>query len=1333
MYRFIHSAIITLILTLWVGVINSANRVYIDDIDIAVISRGQKKVVPLMIESDVDITSLQCDLYLPEGISVSSIGVGSFASESHKVDWWEGDSYTRIVCYSSLKQTFNGRSGDVVLIELDIAGTVTIGSYICELKNAYLSDIGKPAQGYDTDDTSFTISVKQQVLVESITLSGYGTIEVGETLALQATISPDNAYNKELTWNSSNENIAVVDENGVVTGVSMGSVTITATAKDGTGISATCIVKVEDYISFADPNVESICLQYWDKNKDGRISKSETSSVTTLERYFNKTTAIATSIRSFDELQYFTGLKTLNKYAFSGCTNLESITFPSTMTTIEMEALYNCSSLNHITLSSSLINIGEYALYHCSSLERLIIPSTLINISETAFRGCSGLKSIEVESGNTKYDSRNNCNALILTSTNTLTLGCENTVIPNSILSIADYAFYNCEGLSVIDIPGSVTTIGNYAFCKCINVNSIFIPIAAVSIASNAFRSCSSVSSITIEDGNPVYDSRSDCNALIETSSNTLLFGCKNTIIPSTVTTLGTYAFSGCTGLTTIEIPSSVTAINAQAFSNSGLTAITLPTSLTSLAGAVFAGCPNIKSIEIPSQVTIINSYTFNGCTALETVVLGDGVTSIEDNAFNGCVNLKEINIPANVTTINKTAFTGCTGYSVFINSKSLVEKNYSSSENCLSDFFGTGVIKYTIGDNITKIGSRAFNQKSSTNTELQSVEIHNTVLSIGEYSFSSCGKLSKINIPNSVTSIDDYAFYNCSGLLEISLGSGLKKIDNYAFQKCTSLKTVRIAQPVETKASNIFDGLILANMTLYVPYGTLNSYKKNNFWGKFGTIIAGDNELDFGTFGNSGNWTYDKLNHILTIGGNGYIPSNTYNGLPWLYYQNDVVELKIEDDMNSINNICQGWENLERVSLSNSLERISAFAFDGCSKLTDIDIPNSVVTIEEKAFQNCESLINIIIPSNVESIGSSSFISCTSLQSVIFGNNLETIGDWAFTGCRNLSNVVFGGNKLRSIGTAAFQECSSLNKIELPSSVKALSSQAFYNCPFEEISLPESIGTIEGLVFGNCRNLKDVYCYATTLPSLNTNSFTDYEKPTLHVPESAISLYQRDTNWKQFKNIVVLKPKATNVSELMNAIYMDSVVISTGTSTSIAIKMKNNQAVSAYQFDFILPTGVSIAVNDRGKYIVTLSNRHDGHTMSSSLVADNTYRFAVLSFSGDEVSGNDGDILNVTLQVDDDMEGNEYPIFIKEAAYSTPSGSSVTLPNSISIITVEDVILGDVNKDGKIDIADAVGIVNYILNKPSTTFVEKAANVNKDNRIDIADAVAIINQILNK
>ena len=361
------------------------------------------------------------------------------------------------------------------------------------------------------------------------------------------------------------------------------------------------------------------------------------------------------------------GVTFISEFVFNGCTSLASITIPDGLTSIGNYAFQNCSSLTSISIPSSVTSIGNYAFAYCSSITSLNIPSSITSIGNSAFRGCSsltslsipssvtslgispfcgciGLTSIKVEEGNIVYDSRNNCNAIIKTDNNELITGCDNTLIPDDVTSIALGAFSCCSGLTSVTIPNGVTFIGSSAFEGCSGLTSIIIPSSVTSIGEwFTFAGCSGLNSIIVEEGNTVYDSRDNCNAIIKTADNKLLYGCNNTFIPNNVTSIDNYAFCECNGLTTITIPNGVTSIGRNGFYGcSRMTSITIPNSVTSIECGTFQNCSDLTSVTIPNNVTSLAELSFYGCSSLTSVIIGKSVTSIGYNAFTGCMSLKD-------------------------------------------------------------------------------------------------------------------------------------------------------------------------------------------------------------------------------------------------------------------------------------------------------------------------------------------------------------------------------------------------------------------------------------------------------------------------------------------------------------------------------------------------------------------------------------------------------------------------------------------------------------------------------------------------------------------
>ena len=336
--------------------------------------------------------------------------------------------------------------------------------------------------------------------------------------------------------------------------------------------------------------------------------------------------------------------------AFLDCNGLTFVTIPNSVTSIGNYAFSGCSGLTSVTIPNSVTSIGREAFYYCGGLTSVTIPNSVTSIGNYAFSGCSGLTSIVVESGNTVYDSRDNCNAIIETVSNTLVCGCKTTVFPNSVTSISEGAFSGFSGLASITIPESVTSIGDFAFSDCSGLTSINIPNSVTSIGDGVFYRCTSLASIAIPDG---------------------------------VTSIGSSAFEGCSSLTSITIPNSVTSISNGAFSGcSGLTSVTIPNSVTSIGSSAFYYCSSLTSVTIPNSVTSIYNFAFY-CSGLTSMTISESVTSIGYKAFSGCIGLSDvtclaINVP---TTSDNALFYGVTLSNVYLHVPAESIEKYAAVE----------------------------------------------------------------------------------------------------------------------------------------------------------------------------------------------------------------------------------------------------------------------------------------------------------------------------------------------------------------------------------------------------------------------------------------------------------------------------------------------------------------------------------------------------------------------------------------------------------------------------------------------------------------------------
>ena len=453
---------------------------------------------------------------------------------------------------------------------------------------------------------------------------------------------------------------------------------------------------------------------------------------------------------SLTSIEIPSGVTSIRDHAFDNCTSLTSIEIPSGVTSIGNSAFKNCTSLASIEIPSSVTSIGNEAFAYCTNLTSIEIPSGVTSIENYAFSNCTSLNSINVDKDNQSYSSEDGilfdkekkklitypagkkekeynipssvtsigagtfygCRSLTrieipssVTSIECLAFyGCTSLTsieIPSSVTRIAAQVFYGCTSLRSIEIPSSVTSIGMWAFYNCTSLTSIEIPSSVASIGIYAFSRCVSLNSINVDKSNQEYSSED--GILFDKDKKELI--CypaekkeKEYNIPSSVTSIGTYAFGNCTNLTRIEIPSSVTSIGGGAFDNcTSLTRIEIPSSVTSIGTYAFSWCVSLNSINvdksnqeyssedgilfdkgktklitypagkkekeynIPSSVTSIGDYAFDNCTSLTRIEIPSSVTSIGREAFEKCERLTSIEIPSSVTSIGWNAFAYCT------------------------------------------------------------------------------------------------------------------------------------------------------------------------------------------------------------------------------------------------------------------------------------------------------------------------------------------------------------------------------------------------------------------------------------------------------------------------------------------------------------------------------------------------------------------------------------------------------------------------------------------------------------------------------------------------
>lgn len=553
--------------------------------------------------------------------------------------------------------------------------------------------------------------------------------------------------------------------------------------------------------------------------------------------------------------------------AFGGCyDHLTSVTIPNTVTSIGDLAFSTCLGLTNVTIPNSVTSIGAFAFAHCYNLVNFTIPNSVTTIGDFAFFGVRNI----IYHGSATGSPWNALGVngyveepfIFSDATKTHLCGClysaNSAVIPNSVTTIEDWAFFNCS-LSSVTIPSSVTSIGEHAFDGCQllgtivcksstppfaggegtfwSVNSscpIFVPCGSTSAYLNApgwdqFTNFIedinyNISAVSADNamGSVSVTQQPTCTlpAIIQaTPADNYTFdhwSDGNTDNPRTLTliqdtVLTAYFLStdfifedaAHTRLlryvghdSVITIPSTVTTILERAFQDcTTLTSGTIPSSVTSIGDYVFDGCSNLTSISIPNSITSISWEAFRGCTSLADLTIPNSVTTIGGEAFVGCA-FTNIVIPNSVTLLYGFAFSQCENLTDVTLSNSITTIMENTFTGCRS------LRNITIPNSVTTIEHAAFYNCSS----LTDITLPNSVERIGEYAFNYCGSLTNIILPTSLTYIDNAAFAYCESLNNVTIPNSVTSIGYEAFAYCSSLTSITIPNSVTSIKDGTFD-----------------------------------------------------------------------------------------------------------------------------------------------------------------------------------------------------------------------------------------------------------------------------------------------------------------------------------------------------------------------------------------------------------------------------------------------------------------------------------------------------------------------------------------------
>lgn len=1001
--------------------------------------------------------------------------------------------------------------------------------------------------------------------------------------------------------------------------------------------------------------------------------------------------------------------------AFYKSADLTSITIPNSVTSIASSAFYQCSSLTKVDLPESLSSIGSSAFEECTNLTNVVLPNTITSLGSSAFKGCSKMATLELSKSLSSINSYTfqNCSSL------------KYAIIPEGITSIGRSAFEDCTNIKYVVIPSSIKSMDYYAFrnlsaivcCQAttpptigddrVFTNTVHIPAGTL----DEYKKTSYWNKYSIKDD---FLLEQDMNGYVvlatsETEAEVRPFGITNNVtIPSVVQ-----------GHTITSIPSS-------SFGHSNIEHLTLPNTITSIGSGAFSGCTFLRSINIPGSVETIASSTFNGCNNLETVDLAPGLSKISSYAFYDCSSLKSINIPSTVSSIEYNAFQNCVNLETVVLNEGLASVGSSAFYNCKS------LKTITIPNTLEALNTSMFSGCISLTT----VELPKTLSSLPSNIFENCESLKNLVLPSGLLTINSNAFSNCSSLEDVAIPKFCTSISVSAFSGCTSLKAFSVDDnnanyaTLEGVLTNKAQTSVLAypsaKGSTYVIPGTITSIGEYAFSGS--EIV----QITIPTNVNSvGRYAFQKCAKLkgVTIEDNS---SSLSMGVE-VFYNSGLESIYLGRTLSSnyygANSQFYNLTSLKSAELGSNYTQVYASMFYGCTNLESIKLSENIKTINSSAFYNCANLKSITIPSTVTSIGDQFLSGCSGLQYI----------NSKMTSPMSLQNTAF--TSVDKVNCRLIVPAESVETYaETPGWMTFLDIVGENDGSLRCVTITNNEGGVTTIGERSFSTPNEIYkWYASSTDDLVlTFAPEDYNTVgkllvnDVDVTNSIVEgRYTIPAGTSDLNIVIEYKFNALDAYE--NVLYIADAKGYTGTTLTIPVRLQNTANITNFQFDLTLPEGVTIAKDGDGEDDIQLATERTTmarHTLSWSEYEGAT-RIVCTSLKNYTFTGNDGDVVYVTLNIAEDMEAGEYPIVLSNIEMSEPNMTSYNVMRYTSKLNVANFIVGDVNGDKKVTVTDVTGVVNLILGTNTEGLNQAAADVNKDNKVTVTDATGVVNIIL--
>ena len=803
------------------------------------------------------------------------------------------------------------------------------------------------------------------------------------------------------------------------------------------------------------------------------------------------------------------GLLSIGSDAFRYCPNIETVSLPESLTTINDGAFKRCSKLTSIDIPNKVTKLNDNTFAYCTSLKNVSIGSGCTSISATAFVNTSSIDRITVSEGNKNFTVVDG--VLYNKDMTTLVLYPKNCsgefAVPDTVTTIADYAFYESPNITKITIGKNVKTIGNYAFYNCPALFKVDFGNAVKTIGSYSFAVNDSIESIEFPDslesiGDNAFIAYPD-GSYVENKLKSVKFGKglktignnafyrnqKLTNIEFTgenLTSIGSYAFYNCIALTELNLKGNgETVIDFRAFyCNDALKKISLA-GIKTIDNSAFEDCGDLNSVNFGEGLLSIGSCAFQNCRDLNSVNFGEGLLSIGSYAFENCPNIETVCLPESLTTIGSEAFKDCSKLTSIDIPNKVTKLNDNTFANC------TSLKNVSIGSGCTSISSTAFVGSNAIekiivaggNANYSSVDgalLNKEKTSIILYPKSKSGEFV---IPDTVTSISDHAFDNVPNLTKITIGANVKTIGARAFQNCNSLETVIFKDSDTIKKT-------IGNYAFY-KCPALSKVDFGNAVKSIGSYSFAVNDSiksielpdSLESIGDGAFFCNRKLTNIVFTGENlTSIGSNAFQDC------DSLTELNLKGNGETVIDygaFC-GNDALKKISLA-GIKTINNYAFQNCVVLNSVNFGEGLLSIGSCAFLNCPNIETVSLPESLTTINNGAFKECSKLTSIDIPNKVTELNDITFANCTSLKNVSIGSG-CTSISTTAFFGASSIDRITVSEDNKNFTAVdgVLYNKDMTtlvlypkncsgEFAVPDTVTTIADYAFDNSPNITKV------------------------------------------------------------------------------------------------------------------------------------------------------------------------------------------------------------------------------------------------------------------